>query len=75
MPFELGYFSFNFGDGTSYWGGSTTVTHTYPSQSLYSTSLSIVPWYALSPSPVSACINTSSVGIYGCTTSGLTPWQ
>jgi subtilisin family serine protease len=75
VPFNLGYKQLDFGDGTSYYGGSSSVTHTYPAQSIYSPSLSLLPWQAQPDSPASACVNVSQVGVGGCPQNGLTPWQ
>lgn len=74
MALGLGYFSLDFGDGSSSWGASKTVTHTYATSGAYTINLSLAPWYAQSES-VNACVKVTSGTVSGCTTSGLKPWQ
>lgn len=71
MPFNLGYYSWDFGDGTYGYGASATITHTYPGNSIYSPALTILPWNAQADTE-SACVSTSFVGVGGCPTSGTT---
>jgi subtilisin family serine protease len=72
MPFELGYYTLNFGDGQSYYGGGTTVSHTYSAGGDHSISLSLLPWNA-QPESTSTCVRVSTWG--SCKTNGTFPWK
>lgn len=65
MPSALGYYLWDFGDGHSAYASSAVVTHAFPGNDIFSVELTVLPWYA-NPDTEGACVNTTSVGLFGC---------
>lgn len=71
VPFGLATHSWNFGDGSGATTGGTSTSHTYSTSDIFNVTLTVIPWNA-EPESRNVCVNTTGVGLLGCTESGAT---